>query len=100
MTFLRGSRRDTSVPDDPAVPRLWRGFLLARVFFGSVLLLLQLVIYGLGQPVLLTAVAISGAYVVATLLSTASTSVRPQVRNFGISWLTTIGIDLATFFLL
>ena len=100
MTFLRGSRRDTAVPDDPAVPRLWRGFLLARVFFGSVLLLLQLVIYGLGQPVLLTAVAISGAYVVATLLSTASTSVRPQVRNFGISWLTTIGIDLATFFLL
>jgi len=100
MSFLRGFRSDTAAPDDPAVPRLWRGFILARVFFGAVLLLLHLVAYSLGQPVLLTAVAISCAYTVAALLTAASTPVRLQIRTFGIGWLTTIGIDLATFFLL
>lgn len=91
---------DTAAQEGPALPRLWRGFMTARVFFGGVLLLLQGVSYGLGQPVHVPALVLSGAYLVATLLAAALTPVRPPMRTFGIGWLTTIGIDLATFALL
>jgi len=108
MALMRWSRsnsttglpNDTAVQEDPALPRLWRGFMRARVLFGGVLLLLQLVTYGLGQPVQWASVALSGSYLVATLLVTVFTPVRPPMRTFGIGWLMTIGVDLATFTLL
>lgn len=105
MRWLHSDRM-TKMPDDiaahegPALPRLWRGFMSARVFFSGVLLLLQLVIYELGQPVHVGAVALSGAYMVATLLATRIPPLRPPMRTFGVSWVTTIGVDLVTFGLL
>ena len=86
--------------DGPALPRLWRGFMRARVFFGGMLLLLQGVAYELGQAVHGATLTLSVAYLIATLLGLAFMRVHPLMRNFGLAWLTTVGIDLATFALL
>lgn len=101
--WLRSDRttelpRDIAAHEGPALPRLWRGFMSARIFFSGVLL--QFVSYELGQPVHAAAVALSGAYLVATLLATRYAPMRPPMRIFGISWLATIGVDLVTFGLL
>lgn len=105
MPMLWSRRRsaratDSDIREGPALPRLWRGFMRARVFFGIVLLALQLVTYGLGQPVHFAALGLAIAYLAATLLGARFTPVRPPMRAFGMGWFTTIGIDLAAFALL
>lgn len=98
--LAQGLPNDSAAHDGPTLPRLWRGFMTARIFFGAVLLLLQLVSYGLGQPIHTAAVALSGLYLVTTLLATVLTPVHSPMRTFGVSWMTTIGIDLASFALM
>jgi len=97
---VTGPANDTAAQEQMALPRLWRGFTKARIFFGSVLLLLQLVTFALGQPVPVVAMVVSGVYFFATLVMTLSPPMRSPIRNFGIRWLTSIGVDLATFALL
>jgi len=87
-------------PRSTGLSRLWRGFMTARVFVGVVLLLLQGVTYGLGQPLHPLPVAISAAYFVLALLGARLLRPRPPIRTLGLAWIGAIGVDLATFGLL
>ncbi|WP_077001160.1 PAS domain-containing sensor histidine kinase [Variovorax sp. KK3] len=83
--------------DSSALQRLWRGFMTARSFVALVLLLLQGVIYALGQPPRPAIVLITGAYLLATMLTARFATFRPPIRRFGSAWLVTVGIDLVVF---
>ncbi|MGR4867855.1 nitrogen regulation protein NR(II) [Variovorax sp. LARHSF232] len=83
-----------------ALLRLLRGFMTARCFVAVVLVMLQGFTYGIGTatpPVLL---ALSGGYLVATLLGWRYARLMPPIPHFGGAWLATIGIDLSVFALL
>ncbi|VTU22460.1 Globin-coupled histidine kinase [Variovorax sp. PBS-H4] len=80
-----------------ALLRLWRGFMTARSFVAVVLLLLQAVVIALGQAVQPMVVALTGGYLVATLLVARYAHFQPPVRRFGTAWLSTIGVDLVVF---
>ena len=83
-----------------ALLRLWRGFMTARYFVAAVLLVLQVVTLTIGQPVHRAAIAVSIAYLVATLLGSRYVRFQPPMRGMGPTWFATVGIDLATFTLL
>lgn len=89
---LAQARRDSS-----ALLRLWRGFMTARSFIALVLLLLQAVVFALGQTPQPAVVALTGGYLVLTVLSARYALFRPPVRRFGATWLSTIGVDLVVF---
>ena len=91
---------DAGTDNAPALARLWRGFMTARLFFGGVLLLLQGVSYALGQPANPPALGLCGAYLAATLLAARFAPAQRPLRTLGLGWLATVGVDLATFALL
>jgi len=80
-----------------ALLRLWRGFTTARCFVAVVLLLLQGVALALGQPLQNSAMGLSAAYLVATLIAVRYAPLRPPIHGFGAPWLATIGVDLLIF---
>ncbi|RYF34176.1 MAG: PAS domain-containing sensor histidine kinase [Comamonadaceae bacterium] len=88
------------VPGSSALERLWRGFMTARCFVAAVLVLLQLITLTLGQLTSHAAIALSMAYVAATLLGSRFARFTPPIRGLGGAWLATIGVDLATFTLM
>ncbi|MBN8749263.1 Sensor protein ZraS [Xylophilus ampelinus] len=87
-------------PRSTGLSRLWRGFMTARVFVGIVLLLLQGVTYGLGQPFQPVAMAISTTYFALALLGARVLYPQPPIRALGLAWIGSIGVDLAAFALL
>ncbi|MDI3382515.1 sensor histidine kinase [Xenophilus aerolatus] len=87
-------------PRSTGLSRLWRGFMTARVFVGVVLLLLQGVTYGLGQPFQPVAMAISVTYFALALLGARVLHPQPPIRTLGLAWIGSIGVDLAGFALL
>jgi two-component system, NtrC family, sensor histidine kinase PilS len=89
---LDQARRDSS-----ALLRLWRGFTTARSFVAIVLLLLQAVIYALGQPPRPAVIVLTGSYLVLTLVVARYAVFQPPIRRFGSAWMSTIGIDLLVF---
>ncbi|MEO7242392.1 MAG: ATP-binding protein [Variovorax sp.] len=91
------SETERLAAEGPALPRLWRGFTRARVFFGVMLVLLQAVTIGLGQPAHPLSLALVGAYLLATLLATRIHPRALPLSKIGLTWLATIGVDLATF---
>jgi two-component system sensor histidine kinase PilS (NtrC family) len=83
---------------DVAVARIWNGFTTARVMVALAVLLLQGVVYALGQgtprgPFL----ALCGAYMVATLFVRMALRPRPDEPALGRLWLPTVGVDLLAF---
>jgi two-component system, NtrC family, sensor histidine kinase PilS len=84
-------------PGSSALDRLWRGFMTARCFVATILLLLQLVTFAIGQPVRSAAIALTFVYLAAALVGARYTRFHPPMRRLGGAWLSTIGIDLATF---
>ncbi|MEB0055394.1 sensor histidine kinase [Variovorax sp. LG9.2] len=86
--------------ESSALLRLWRGFMTARYFVAAVLLVLQVITLTIGQPVHRAAIAVSIAYLVATLLGSRYARFQPPIRGMGPTWFATVGIDLATFTLL
>jgi two-component system sensor histidine kinase PilS (NtrC family) len=88
---------DTRTERDTALQRLWRGFMTARCFVAAVLLVLQFVTYALGQSGHWLAIGLSAGYLGAALLSARFAPFQPPIRSFGLAWMVSIGIDLATF---
>lgn len=89
-------------PDDDhqEFDRLWLGLMTARVTLGVVLLVLQGVLYGLGQSTHSGLIVISGIYLTATLVVRIGLSPRRLGHNFELQWLYTIGADVAIFSIL
>jgi two-component system sensor histidine kinase PilS (NtrC family) len=87
-------------PRSTGLSRLWRGFMTARVFVGVVLLLLQGVTYGLGQPFQPVATAISVTYFALSLLGLRVLHPQPPIRTLGLAWIGSIGVDLTAFAML
>ena len=86
--------------ESSALHRLWRGFMTARCFIGLVLLLLQLVSMVLGQAPSSTAIGLSAGYLALALLGMRYAPFHPPLHGLGLTWLSTLGVDLATFSML
>jgi two-component system sensor histidine kinase PilS (NtrC family) len=91
---------DSALPGgDSPLPRLWRGFMTARVTIALVLLTLLSVLYMLGPPAGISRwlVALCATYFAATLAVRLFT--RPQLpgHTFDPQWVPTIGVDLLAF---
>lgn len=80
--------------------RLWRVFMTARVAIAGVLVVLQAAIYALGSVTDRRSIAISIAYLCATLAVRWWASPRPPGKTFDAQWALTIGADVLTFSLL
>jgi two-component system sensor histidine kinase PilS (NtrC family) len=83
--------------ESSALHRLWRGFMTARCFVGMVLLVLQLVSFVLGQVPSSAAIALSTAYLALALLAMRFAPFHPPIAGLGVTWISTLGVDLATF---
>ena len=106
MTTLLWSRGDARTDwgtfeppggESSALHRLWRGFMTARSFVGMVLLLLQFVGFVLGQTLSWSAIGLSTAYLVLALLALRYAPFHPPIHGLGVTWISTLGVDLATF---
>jgi len=86
--------------DSHALRRLWRGFMTARSFVGVVLLLLQILGFALGQTVQPAALGLSATYLAMAIAGARLLVPHPPMRHFGVAWLVTVGVDIATFALL
>ncbi len=100
MPALLAASDAPSAAEAPALPRLWRGFLLARIFVGGLLLLLPLVGYLLGQAVHPVTVALTVGYFALAVLAARLIRDATFLRSLGTAWITTIGVDIVAFALL
>ncbi|WP_225781009.1 PAS domain-containing sensor histidine kinase [Xenophilus sp. Marseille-Q4582] len=83
-----------------SLTRLWRAFMTARLVVGAVLVALQLVTFGLGQPLNVWALSLSIGYLVVALIGRQFLQPEPPIRRLGLHWLLSVGVDLATVALL
>jgi len=87
-------------PSDHALPelsRLWRGFMTARVTIGLVLLLLQGVLYGIGQVSNLWLLVVCFGYFASALVVRIGLRPRRLGRTFDLQWVAVIGVDVLVF---
>lgn len=77
--------------------RQWQGFMTARLVLGLVLVSLQTALYVSGTSHNKPQIAISAAYLVATLASQLFIRPRPLGQSFNRIWGALVGIDLLTF---
>jgi two-component system, NtrC family, sensor histidine kinase PilS len=79
------------------LPRLWRGFMAARILVAGVLLLLLLYLRATGHPSQSTALVVCIAYLVLTVwVRVLGRPTLPGAR-FDPQWLATVGVDVAVF---
>ncbi|TAG27107.1 MAG: PAS domain-containing sensor histidine kinase [Burkholderiales bacterium] len=82
---------------ESGLPRLWRGFMAARIMVAGVLLLLLLYLRIIGQPAHSLALVISLAYLALTVwVRVLGRPTLPGAR-FDPQWLITIGVDVLVF---
>lgn len=86
-----------TVPELGSFGRLWRVFMTARVAIATVLVILQAVIYALGNITNRWSIAVCIAYLCATLAVRLWAKPRPPRSTFDAQWLLTIGVDVITF---
>ncbi|AYQ27038.1 MULTISPECIES: ATP-binding protein [unclassified Polaromonas] len=84
-------------PEVGSFGRLWRVFMTARVAIASVLVILQAVIYALGNITDGWSIAVCVAYLCATLAVRLWARPRPPGSTFDAQWVLTIGVDVITF---
>ena len=92
------SSRDLDLSDrESGLPRLWRGFMAARILVAGVLLLLLLYLRVMGQPPQITAFLVCIAYLALTVW--VRVMGRPSLpgARFDPQWLITIGVDVLVF---
>ncbi len=77
--------------------RLWRAFMSARVAISSVLVVLQAIIYAMGNVGNSWSIAVCVAYLLATLAVRIWASPTPPGRTFDAQWVSTIGVDVVAF---
>jgi two-component system sensor histidine kinase PilS (NtrC family) len=96
-----GASRELDLTDrESGLPRLWRGFMAARILVAGVLLLLLLYLRFMGQPPQIAALLICIAYLVLTVwVRVLGRPTLPGAR-FDPQWLVTIGVDVLVFGLL
>ncbi|HXE21057.1 MAG TPA: ATP-binding protein [Rhodoferax sp.] len=94
---LEPERIAKSVQQNLAIVRLWRGFMTARVTVGLLLLLLQVSMVGLGQPVHKWLMALCATYLAVTLAVRIYARPRWPGQNFDPQWVFTIGVDVLVF---
>ncbi len=75
--------------------RLWKGFLTARVMVAIALVLLQTLGQAVNQTLDPATLAVTVAYLVATVLMRILARHRPPPPGTGVHWLPSIGVDLA-----
>ena len=86
-----------AVPELGSFGRLWRVFMTARVAIATVLVILQAVIYALGNITNSWSIAVCIAYLCATLAVRLWARPRPPRGTFDAQWVSTIGVDVITF---
>lgn len=92
------SSRELDLSDrDSGLPRLWRGFMAARMLVASVLLLLLFYLYLTGQPQQSVASLICIAYFALTVWVRAFGKPSLPGARFDPQWLITIGVDVLVF---
>ncbi len=85
---------------DFAMARVWYGFMTARVMIAAVLLLLQISIFWLGQPITEWILVFCMVYLLATIVVRAVAKPAGYGQNFDPQWLASIGLDLFAYSLL
>jgi two-component system, NtrC family, sensor histidine kinase PilS len=96
-----GSSRELDLSDrESGLPRLWRGFMAARILVAGVLLLLLLYLRAAGQPPHSAALVVCIAYLALTVwVRVLGRPTLPGAR-FDPQWVITIGVDVLVFGLL
>lgn len=84
-------------PPEGAGLRIWNGFATARVMVAMAVLLLQGLVYLMGQDLHKTFIGLCGTYMVATLFVRITLRPRLHAPLLGRLWLPTIGVDLIAF---
>jgi two-component system sensor histidine kinase PilS (NtrC family) len=87
-------------PRQGSFGRLWRVFMAARVAIAGVLVVLQAVIHALGNTTNRWSIAVSLAYLCATVAVRLWARPRPPGNTFDAQWVSTIGLDVIAFSLL
>jgi two-component system, NtrC family, sensor histidine kinase PilS len=87
-------------PELSSFGRLWRVFMTARVTIAAVLVILQAVIYALGNISNGWSIALCIGYLCATLAVRLWARPQPPGSTFDAQWVLTIGVDVITFSLL
>ncbi|MEC5214855.1 two-component system sensor histidine kinase PilS (NtrC family) [Polaromonas sp. CG_9.5] len=80
--------------------RLWKVFMSGRVAIAGVLVMLQVALQALGNPVNQWNLVVCGAYLLATLAVLLWAQPRPPGSTFDAQWISTIGVDVVAFSLL
>ena len=84
-------------PRQSSFVRLWRTFMMARITIASVLVVLQAFIYALGNVNNGWPIAVSAAYLCATILFWLIAHPKPPGSTFDAQWMLTVGVDVAVF---
>ena len=80
--------------------RLWKVFMSGRVAIAGVLVVLQVALQALGNPINQWSLLVCGAYLLATLAVWRWAQPRPPRSTFDAQWISTIGVDVIAFSLL
>jgi two-component system, NtrC family, sensor histidine kinase PilS len=92
-----GERQLNLSDRESGLPRLWRGFMAARILVAGVLLLLLLYLRALGQPPETWAMLICLAYLALTVWVRVLGRPALPGSRFDPQWLITIGVDVVVF---
>lgn len=92
-----GPPEAASHPVGAGFARLWRGFMGVRIMTGVVLLLVQITLFALGQPVQPWVLALASGYLLATIGVRLKVHPSLPVRALDRHWLVTVGVDLVFF---
>ncbi len=84
-------------PRQSSFVRLWRTFMTARITIASVLVVLQVFIYALGNTHNIWPITVCGAYLFATLLVWLRARPKPPGSTFDAQWMLTVGVDVVVF---
>jgi two-component system, NtrC family, sensor histidine kinase PilS len=82
---------------ESGMPRLWRGFMAARILVAAVLFLLLLYLRAMGQPPQSLALLVCIAYLVLTVWVRVLGKPSLPGARFDPQWLSTIGVDVLVF---
>ncbi len=101
MDANEASSRELNLSDrESGLPRLWRGFMAARILVAGVLLLLLLYLRVMGQPPHSLALFVCISYLALTVwVRVLGRPTLPGAR-FDPQWLVTVGVDVVVFGLL
>jgi two-component system, NtrC family, sensor histidine kinase PilS len=82
---------------DEGLPRMWRGFMAARIFVAVVLLLLILFLNSTGQTSMGRELVVCSAYLALTCWVRFAGQPERAVSRFDPQWLVTVGVDVLVF---